>query len=838
MIYFFLIRMTDTEQNLLQKKSDLKLYYEMAHEAAQANNVDEARKISLNGLKIAQSQDQLDWVEKFDSFNSQLPQKVSNTSLTPSIVKEDLTVVKGIGPSVAERLINAGIRSINMLAKTTAKKLALIPGIGLSMAQKMIDKAKDHLCTQSLTRYSHLNEDSKKETKVKIRPKKNLSDYKLTLIPSTPIVIDGSNVAWMGGDKKKGDIPKIKYLLDLKKELERIGLENITIFCDYGLPKIIDNPAKLIDLIENKIIHQAPNEKEVDDHYVLQYAKKVDGYIIVETEKFRNWYDKKGYRKEWIRERRISVRYVNGVFMFSPEIEVVENENYEELEEKEHFEDATEEDVAIDAIKSNFVSPVEPWFEEKFNYSRLTEDLNTAKMEFTKNEELKEYEEPLIVEQNEVKSEDFDDLDEDYEEESNYNLHIINPNEYIHETPRIQSRKNEENRGTLTYDEIDMIKEKIRKQLKSCEFLNVDRNSDLRAIFTGIDLLTLKRIRVNEFLDLLYIIPIKVSNLKGKFIVSAGKIKYTPNKESEGNFNLNKIPLSFVKALQNAETTIFNDMSRKGALFQYIVKHFQFDISIEKTLTHKSLFFRSGPIQYKLLIEPLIISPNSVGFTEKLIPFAYQKTSNIHIVEMAQFRDFLHFLDQKYFLIETYQEKRSAVSINCEVEERFMKDLRKFSSPFIFYGFTLLIIFLFQEFQLLTILINIGYGVVGLYIIVIGYIYLRFFTEKRQIKQEFATPYYQKKVKLDDTGLALIREELTPKLMEQFAYEVMGDNNHSSVIAEIEQTNARDFLESKKMKNLVDRTDFFEEEGGSPRRSENSKVKRTLIEKYSSFLED
>jgi len=692
MNYFSLIHMTDTEQNLLQKKSDLKLYYEMAHDAAQANNVDEARKISLNGLKIAQSQKRSDWVDKFDLFNSQLPQKVSNTSLTPSIVKEDLTVVKGIGPSVAERLTNVGIRSINMLAKTTATKLALIPGIGLSTAQKMIDKALDHLHTKTLDGFSRLKEMSNSENQINVKEEKN--------------------------------------------------------------------------------------------------------------------------------------------------IEIVSSENYKEQERNETFEEVSEEDLALEPVKSNVKTNGEPWFEEKFNYSRLTDDLNTVKKEITKNEDLNEYEEPLIVEQNEVNSEDFDDLDEEYEEDSNYSPHIITPSEFISESIPNEPAYNEEQKETLTYTEMNMLREKIRKQLKSCEFLNVDRNSDLRAIFTGIDLLALKRIRVNEFLDLLYILPIKASNLKGKFIVSADKIDYTQNKEREGNFILNKIPRSYVKALQKAETAIFNDMSTKGVLFRYLVKHFQFDISIEKTLTHKSLFFRSGPIQYKLLIEPLIISPNSVGFTEKLIPFAYQKTSNIHIVEMSQFREFLQFIDQKYFLIETFHEKKSVLSINCEAEERFMKDVRKFSSPFILYGLTLLLVFLFQGFPLLIILINIGYGVVGLYIVVIGYVYLRFFTEKRQIKQEFAIPYYQKEVKLDDTGLTLIREELTPKLMEQFVYEIMGNNNNSSVIAEIKQTNAQDFLESKKIKNLVDKTDFFEEKGEKPGRSENSKVKSTLIEKYSSFLED
>jgi len=692
MIYFSMIRMMDTEQNLLQKKSDLKLYYDMAHEAAQENNVDEARKISLNGLRIAQSQERSDWVDKFNSFNSQLSQRKSNTTLIPSIVKEDLTVLKGIGPFVAERLTNAGIRSINLLAKTTATKLALIPGIGLSTAQKMIDKAKDHLHTKTLNGFSQSKERSNKENQLKVKDERNI---------------------------------------------------------------------------------------ELDDS---EYNKRIEQNVT--------------------------------------------------------FEEISEEDVTLETVKSNFKTPGEPWFEEKFNYSRLTDDLNTAKIEIVKNEELNEYEEPLIVEQNEVNSEDFDDLDEESEEDSNYSSHVIPPSEFISEIAPNEPTNNEEQKETLTSYEMNILREKIGKQLKLCEFLIVDKSTDLQAVFTGIDLLALKRIRVNEFLDILYFLPIKVSNLKGKFVVSADKIDYTPNKEIEGNFHLNKIPRSYIKALQKAETTIFNDMSTRGELFRYLVKHFQFDISIEKTLMHKSLFFRSGPVQYKLLIEPLIISSNSVGFTEKLIPFAYHKNSNIHIIEMAQLRKILHFLDQKCFLIETYHSRKSAISINCEVEERFMKNLRKFSSPFILYGFALLIIFLFQKFSILIILINVGYGVVGLYIVIIGYIYLRFFKEKRQIKQEFATPFYQKKIELDDTDLTLIREELTPKLMEQFTYEVMGNNNNSSVIAEIEQTNARYFLESKKMKNLVDNTDFFEEEGGSPRRSENSKVKSTLIEKYSSFLED
>ena len=188
--------------------------------------------------------------------------------------------------------------------------------------------------------------------------------------------------------------------------------------------------------------------------------------------------------------------------------------------------------------------------------------------------------------------------------------------------------------------------------------------------------------------------------------------------------------------------------------------------------------------------------------------------------------------------METYSENKSVLSINCEAEERFIKEVRKFSSPFIVYGFILLLTILFQGFSLLTLLINIGYGVVGLYLVVLSYIYLQFFIQKKQIRQEFLTPYYKRKLDLDDSSLRLIREELTPKLMEQFTYEILGKNTQSRVVAEVEQTTSRDFLESKKIKKEVDETEFFEEESGKVSSFESPKIKNTLIEKYSSFLED
>ena len=66
----------------------------MAEEAAQADDIYQALKISKDGLKFAQSQKKADWVEKFDTLNSQLSQPSSEHSLlTTSLVKEYFTVI-------------------------------------------------------------------------------------------------------------------------------------------------------------------------------------------------------------------------------------------------------------------------------------------------------------------------------------------------------------------------------------------------------------------------------------------------------------------------------------------------------------------------------------------------------------------------------------------------------------------------------------------------------------------------------------------------------------------------------------------------------------------------
>ncbi len=54
---------------------------------------------------------------------------------------DELVRVRGIGPTAPERLMNAGIKSINEIANSKPKELAWIKGIGMLSAKKIIENA-------------------------------------------------------------------------------------------------------------------------------------------------------------------------------------------------------------------------------------------------------------------------------------------------------------------------------------------------------------------------------------------------------------------------------------------------------------------------------------------------------------------------------------------------------------------------------------------------------------------------------------------------------------------------------------------------------------------------
>ncbi|MFX0039731.1 MAG: helix-hairpin-helix domain-containing protein [Promethearchaeota archaeon] len=56
---------------------------------------------------------------------------------------DELIRVRGIGPLAAERLVNAGVKTIEEIAKSKPEQLAWIKGIGIISASKIIQNANE-----------------------------------------------------------------------------------------------------------------------------------------------------------------------------------------------------------------------------------------------------------------------------------------------------------------------------------------------------------------------------------------------------------------------------------------------------------------------------------------------------------------------------------------------------------------------------------------------------------------------------------------------------------------------------------------------------------------------
>jgi len=57
-------------------------------------------------------------------------------------MEDDLVRIRGVGPETASRLVKAGIKDIEQLAKSTPEQLAFVKGIGTYSAKKMIKQAQ------------------------------------------------------------------------------------------------------------------------------------------------------------------------------------------------------------------------------------------------------------------------------------------------------------------------------------------------------------------------------------------------------------------------------------------------------------------------------------------------------------------------------------------------------------------------------------------------------------------------------------------------------------------------------------------------------------------------
>jgi len=517
--------------------------------------------------------------------------------------------------------------------------------------------------------------------------------------------------------------------------------------------------------------------------------------------------------------------------------EILKKEKKTEFDNSETFEVTdviVEEELPQEKVQRE-EKPLETfqkqWFSDKFNYSRLTashppileKTLKESKVEIEKIEEpLQEQidntfnEESFVVEK--PKS-----LEEDSREESSF-------------VPEISETFEVENvpKTSKIRDEREETKTKIEELLKNSGYYIIPNTlSVLMPFFQNIDYIGFKIVSVNNNLKLIFLVPIKLCDLEGTILVDEEKIGYkiySNGQESDSMLTANH----YTDDLLRTKDAIFEDVVNGNKFRNFFQKYLQVRFTAEKSAKNKTLFFVSGQTQYKILIEPILLTKLPAKCLEKSILFPYQRKTNLHIIERSKIATLLRFLEKKYKLIESRDKRTNSIELYQNAENKFRSSLRMASLPFLGYSIVLLVIYFSQLHFLLRLFNNIGFATMGIYLFIIAYFYFRFYKTKKELTTEFKTPYYLQGTQFSETDLLYIKEEFTDEQMAQFGYECFGKDNSFKVLEQIEKDTIKENIVKKQQKKDVPQ--LYELDSEPVYNPVEIEPKHKI--KYSSFLED
>ena len=495
--------------------------------------------------------------------------------------------------------------------------------------------------------------------------------------------------------------------------------------------------------------------------------------------------------------------------------------------------------VIIEPLKK-IVTGEKPWFEPKFKIQRngghavterpkieetiLPEEFETEKIEYEM-EDVEEEEDEII---NEVES--------NFEITTEYESPIeVKPNSEVKTLPKIEISDEK-----IDPKEKTLIIKRVVETLQAEGYYILKKRSTMKDLFAHIDIMALKNIHISDLLEFVIFIPLKVSMLKGKIQISNEVIKYIPTHENfkrKGSV-FKQLVDSYFGSLDKSHELINNELE-KGTVLASVNRCLKKEISLKTSITKKNLFYSSGPQQFKILVEPILVCQGEVSFLDKVTPFAYLKDSNLHVLVERKLPELLQFIEHKYTLVESHKTKETNLLSYYETHNQFLKRSELFSIPFIIFALGLFAIIGLQLFQLLGLFLNIGYGLLGIYFITLLFFYLKYFKVKLEVQSDFKKPYYENFPELDETSLVLINEELNRDLMSQFVYECVGKDADAGFVADIEEDQITKKLTRKQLEKTVNKDGFYENISTPISKEEKpTKTQNNYKNKFDSFLED
>jgi len=518
-------------------------------------------------------------------------------------------------------------------------------------------------------------------------------------------------------------------------------------------------------------------------------------------------------------------------------IEIVKKKKETEVDNIETFEVAeviVEEDLPQEEFQRE-EKPIETtqkqWFNDKFNYSRLT--ASYPPLSERSSEESK-------VEIEEIEEQPQEQIDNIFNEESSIVETPELPEEDSREetsfVPEIGEIFEAENIPKISKirDEREETKIEIEESLKNSGYYVIPNTiSTLNPFVENIDYIGCKLVRVSKWVNHIFIIPIKICDLEETVLVDEAKLDYNTGTNVSKPESMSRLRHYRINLLDTRDL-MFDDIVNDRKFREFFQKYLQVNLTLEKSVENKKLFFISGQTQFKVLIEPIMLCKTPPRCMEKSISFPYQRNTNLHVIHRLDLSHLLGFLEQKYRLIESRLKSSNTIKNYQKMDEKFRTNVRIASIPLVGYAIALAVIYFAELFFLLRLFNSIGFAVIGIYLSTLAYLYFKFYRTKKELAIEFETPYYMQNLKFSEIDLLEFQDQFTTENMAQFGYECFGKGKSYKVLEQIEEDNFKNSLliNQKELEpQVIDKSMEDIEESAS---IDNSKYNN----KYLSFLED
>ncbi len=338
--------------------------------------------------------------------------------------------------------------------------------------------------------------------------------------------------------------------------------------------------------------------------------------------------------------------------------------------------------------------------------------------------------------------------------------------------PKINRNSSQE---TAPKFERNQFYQKISSIAKDRQFHEIPLNrQDMREFRRGIDFLGCKVITVSNNTRLIILMPIKYFLSRNCLMVSEKRIlkHLSTNEASSLRYVPDSIPEAHLRQLKKVSDAMFESFTNEGTLFTLLSNYLGLEILVQRGIKQKPLFITSGDVEYKIIIDPILITNQSVSSIEKTIPFPYQYSSNMHFIELEELQELIEYLEHKYTLLTTQGSSSNALIKQLKMKNSFYRNAKNYSLPFLGFGALFSLFLAMQMGDLVRLFTSLGFALIFIYLGAIALVFYRYFQATNNMTIQFKTPHYEKRFVLPKEDLILISEEFSEEWMTQIEYEV------------------------------------------------------------------